>query len=542
MRIKQIFLSFLYYIVFFTLAGTLNAQVIHDPNDTLYKDLDKWSTMDYITQPLPLVRPYPSQLLDIFFDEVLENGSLEAREKAARYKAAISPNARFFHAGLTVGVTGQDEDFSFLLAPFADGTIRIRDWISASYALFGWASTKKPGEEFKVPGAWSPFPDFIPDDANIGDFSLYQDWTSMVAIGKSDFYLQAGISRSSVGPFYDNGVVVGPQAGRASHISVNFREQKWSFEALFLGLTASDDFGEGTFTEKYLIFHTFNFYPLRNFEFGFQEAVGWGGRFEPLYLIPFTWLFSAQSLGDFSDNSFMGFHVRWDLPNNVRLLGQLYIDDFQFNDFIRFKWNTKYKFAGEAGVVWTREAGILSSLAADYTMVFPYMYSHWNDPEQPATGSYNHGVPNYIVYSHRGSNLGTDLDPNSHRLSIRTSWRTLPDLTITTSLYLTQHGNASENVDPANHDKEGERHDGTIWDDGDTKDGNNYRVIRFLTQDVIDTRVAAGIGAKWELPFSSFGVFSLNMEYVFEYGWNRELIKDDNGFTNYWSASGSWRF
>ncbi|MDR0411388.1 MAG: hypothetical protein LBH75_05395 [Treponema sp.] len=542
MRIRINFLIFSPYIIFFTLTVALNAQIVHDPNDALYKDIDKWSVTGYITRPLPLVRPYPSQLLDVFLDEVLENGNLEAREKAAKYKAAISPNARFFHAGLTVGVDGEDGTSSIRLAPFADGTIRIRDWISASYALFGWASTEAPGEEFNVPGTWSPFPDFIPDDANIGDFKLYQNWTSMTAIGKSDFYLQAGISRSSVGPFYENGVIVGPQAGRASHISVNFSEQKWSFEALFMGLTASDDFGEGTFTEKYLIFHAFNFYPWQNFEFGFQESVGWGGRFEPLYLIPFTWLFSAQSLGDFSDNSFMGFHIRWDLPYNVRLLGQLYIDDFQFNDFIRFKWNTKYKFAGEVGIIWTRGSGVFSSLAADYTMVFPYMYSHWNDPKQPANGSYVHRKPNYIVYSHRGRNLGTDLDPNSHRFSVRTSWRTLPDLNITASLYFTQHGNASENVDADNHDKSDERHDGTIWDDGDTKDGNNYKVIRFLTQNVIDTRVAAGIGIHWDLPFFSFGVFSMNMEYVFEYGWNRDLIKGDDGFTNYWSASGSWRF
>jgi hypothetical protein len=315
-----------------------------------------------------------------------------------------------------------------------------------------------------------------------------------------------------------------------------------------LTLSASDDFGENVFPEKYLVFHSFNFNPLPNLEFGFLESVVWGGRLELLYLVPFTNLFGAQSLSDFGDNSFMGFHVRWNAPHNLQAKTQFYVDDFHLNDIMRLKFNTKMKLAAELGLVWAPENGPLSALSTDYTAVFPYMYTHWNIPDADRYISYANNanrVPNYFNYSHMGRNLGTDMEPNSDRISVRSNWRTLPNIDLSISAYFTRHGNASEGANftgasesPADKD---EYHNGDIWDDGDTVEGNNYSKLRFLTQNTIDTRLAGGLGIKWTLPVS-FGVLSLNADYVLEHGWNRNLIKDDNGLTHYWSIGGSWRW
>jgi hypothetical protein len=310
---------------------------------------------------------------------------------------------------------------------------------------------------------------------------------------------------------------------------------------LMLALSASNDRGEGMFPEKFFVFHSFNFNPWPNFEFGFLESVVWGGRFETLYLIPFTNLFATQSIsGDFGDNSFLGFHIRWNAPNNMQVKGQFYVDDFHFNDIMRLKFNTKYKLAAEAGLVWAPGAGLLAALSADYTMVFPYMYTHWNTPAETRYA----GGPNYLNYSHMGRNLGTDLEPNSDRISVRTSWRTLPNLDVSLGAYFTRHANASDNVPEGGYsqgeDKD-EYHNGTIFDDGDRGSGNNYSYLRFLIQDNIDTRLAGGLGVVWTLP-TGIGAFSLSADYVIEYGWNRNLVKDDNGLTNYWSIGGSWRW
>jgi hypothetical protein len=535
------------YCAFVFLAG-LNAQVLHDPNDTIYTDIDRWSVRGYITSSLPLIRPYPVQVIDELLNQVLERGNAEAKEKAAFYKNNIAPGTRPIHPGLTAGVEGLDDDMTVQGAVFADGLLRLQDWIGASYSMFVYGAAKTPGNEFNVPGTYSPFPDLVTDQSELGSFEIMQDWTSALGLGNHNFYFQSGLNRTSVGPFYDNGTVVGPQAGRAGHFSLNYRQPAWSFEMLLLTLTASDDFGENMFPEKYLILHSINFNPVPSVEIGFLESVVWGGRLELLYLAPFVNLFAAQSMGDFGDNSFIGFHVRWNAPHNIQALTQVYVDDFHFNDVIRLQFNTKYKLAGELGFVWAPEDGPLSALSADYTLVFPYMYTHWNVPDADRYASHDDSgnrVPNYFNYSHMGRNLGTDLRPNSDRISVRSNWRTLPNLDLSASTYFTRHGNASAGAnytgnDDSPYDKD-EYHDGSIFDDGDTVEGNNYSKLHFLTQDTIDTRLAGGLGIKWFLPVS-FGAFSFNADYVLEYGWNRDLIKNNNGLTNYWSIGASWRW
>ncbi|MDR0558114.1 MAG: capsule assembly Wzi family protein [Treponema sp.] len=536
---KRFWIAVVFFALAFTHGARLEAQIIHDPNDRIYRDIDRWAATGYITQSLPLIRPYPLQLFDELLDDVIERGGVEDREKAAAYKAELGPASRFLHAGVQAEAVGQDDDISMVFAPAIDGSFWLMDWITASYFFAFYGSDRKPGEELRVPGTYSPFPDLILDNVNAGNIWFYPDWTSATAFGSGNFYFQAGVNRTAIGPFYENSTVVGPQAGRAGHFSLNYRRSKGSFEMLLMTLAASDDFGKGRFPNKYLIFHSINFNPLPNLEFGLQESVIWGGRMEYLYLVPFAALFTSQALSDFGDNSFIGFHMRWDIPGNIQMLGQVYVDDFHMNDFMRFKWNTKYKFSGQLGLTWAPPEGPLASLHADYTIIFPYMYSHWNVPEE---SRYKSGTPNYLIYSQGGRNLGSDLDPNSHRISMKSSWRTIRNLDLSASLYFTQHGNASDNVPSGDWENDNGRHDGSIYDDGFTKDGNNYSVIRFLTQNTLDTRLAAGLEVAWRLPFLSFGEFSLFANYVFEYGWNRDLVRDNNGIVNYWSVGGSWRW
>jgi hypothetical protein len=539
-----VFLSFSFLI-------TLGAQHIHDPNDRLYKDIDRWFIRGYISSPPPLIRPYPAQLLDALLSEVINFGNEEAQSKASAYRDQIAPGSRIIHGGIAGSIEGEDDDAALIGAPYVDAFFRFSDWISAGASMYVYGVTKPLDEELNVPGSYSPYPDLVADNASVGPFKLMQDWTSMLSLGKYDFYVQAGLNRTSVGPFYENGIVVGPQAGRAGHLSLNYRQPKWSFEMLMLSLTASDDFGDNFFPEKYLVFHSVNFNILPGLEFGFLESVVWGGRFEMLYLIPFMELFAAQSMADFGDNSLLGFHVRWNARRNTQILAQLYVDDISFNDLIRLKFNSKYKLAGELGVIWAPIEGPLESLSADYTAVFPYMYSHWNVPDEHRYNnvrddkynedSYGTGpFPNYLVYSHMGKNLGTDLNPNTDRVSVRSLWGLLPGLDLTLSAYFLRHGNPSADADM----RESERHDGSIFDDGVPEDDtNNYRYLHFLTQSVLDIRVAGGFGFEWSLPFPAFmGNFSLNMDYVMEYGWNRGLVRDNNGLAHYWSIGGTWRW
>ena len=548
------------------LAGlsALRAQIIHDPNDGIYRDLDRWALQGCFTQSLPMIRPYPPQLVEALLVEALERGNEAAAEKAGRYlqrlnsprapKGEGEPKPRsvyrapagrgVLHAGFTGGAEGLDGDASLLGGPFADASLRLTDWLAGSLSMYVYGSTRDPEEGYNVPGTYSPYPDLVADWSEIGDWEILQNWTSALTIGTGGLYFQAGLIRSSMGPFYDNGVILGPQASRAGHFGLAYRRPRWSFEMLWLELTAADTRGQGRYAEKHLVSHALNFRPVPAVEISFMEAVVWGGRIEPLYLLPLNNLFAAQSMAEFGDNSLLGFLFRWSFARNAQLLTQLYIDDLHFNDLIQGNFNTKYKLAGEFGFAFAPETGPLLSLAADYTAVFPYMYTHLaNFDKTKYPDRYKTPEINYQDYSHAGRNLGPDLEPNSDRISVRSAWRTLPGLDLNLSASLIRHGNASENsIDEGRMNSA--YHDGSIFDDGNydyPPYDNNYMNLRFLIQPVLETLLACGIGAVWTCP-TRLGDFSLSAEYAAEYGWNRGCVPESNGLRHYWSLTGVWRY
>jgi len=562
---RNFFLAIIFTLV---LIPAAEAQRIHDPNSDLYKDIDIWAVQGYITMMLPTIRPYPLQVLDELLADVVNNGDEKAAEKAARYRDALligdgvrnSGTALYaadsgkgvLHMGVTGNVKGSNNDTGFLFGPFAEGTLRLKDWLTGSLSVYGYASTNSWDADYNdVPGWYSPYPDMVRDDANAGSLLLLHNWTSALALGTSEIYFQTGLIRSSFGPFFDNGVIIGPQAPKAGHFSAVYRQPKWSFEILWLELIASDTTGAGRFSEKHLVSHVFTLKLIPSLDFSFIETVVWGPRIDPYYLIPFSMLFFNGAMADFGDNTFMGLNLRWLCTPGLQFATQIYIDDFHFNDFVRFKFNSKYKIAAELGLVWTPKESSLVSLAADYTAVTPYTYTHLYDlnsnydTRYPSQGDPDPLVapPNYQDYSHAGKNLGPDLEPNSDRISVRSVWKILPNLDLGVSAWFTRHGNASINrIEEGLMD--GEYHDGSIFDDGsDDKPpyDNNYHTLQFLTQSCIETKLAGGLSLSWIFP-SRFGEFSLNAAYTAEYGWNRKLVKDSNSLVHYWSVGGTYRY
>jgi hypothetical protein len=348
-------------------------------------------------------------------------------------------------------------------------------------------------------------------------------------------------------------MVIGAQVGRAGHFSVNYRKDTWSIGVLLLEISASDDFGRNRFPNKHLILHTFDIRPFPNLELGVFESVVWGGRFEFLYMAPFNQYFAAQSLTGFEDNSLVGVHGRWTAAKDLQVLGQVYVDDLHFNDMVRLKLDTKYKFAAELGLRWAPERGPLADLRADYTAIMPYMYSHITDPrEGPNSARYIANKPNFYNYSHMGRSLGSDLKPNSDRLSFGSDWRLLPGLELGLSAYLTRHGNASEGVAGINNYI---WHDGSYLDDGYSDPPVSQsdtikpygpqmtfeRMTNFLNQRVIETKAAAGFDLDWSYP-TSLGIITAQAGYTLEYGWNRGLSDGNNGIVHFWNVGGGWRW
>ena len=74
----------------------------------------------------------------------------------------------------------------------------------------------------------------------------------------------------------------------------------------------------------------------------------------------------------------------------------------------------------------------------NYTFVLPYAYTHHHHHDPAA--------PNYQNYTHRGMNLGTNLEPNSDRFHLKLKFRPLYGLDVNLSNTFIRHANTTESI------------------------------------------------------------------------------------------------
>ncbi|MFQ3621054.1 MAG: hypothetical protein SNJ78_08925, partial [Spirochaetales bacterium] len=378
--------------------------------------------------------------------------------------------------------------------------------------------------------------------------NLRQSQVADFAWGSSTLYFKAGIERNSFGPFWEDSVVLSPDAPHAGHYSLVWRNSWFSYSTLLLEIAATNYLGEeDKFPNKRLVLQSFNVYPTSWLELGFFETIVYGNRFDLTYLLPFKELFYAQSMAGFEDNSFMGllanvrFRDSWQIPLLV------YVDDTNLNDLLRFDFATKFKVAIQAGLRYTpRETGLLRKVEAEYVIVTPYMYTHRSglgDISISGTFTADDRLealrrPNYTNYTHMGTNLGVGLEPNSDRFTLSVQVEPVDALVVTLRGRLMRHGNASEGM--ADPDA---RNDGTILDDGYNKYGKAtfHYETRFLNQSVIEKVWQGGIQARYQLPLGP-GTLLLEGGYTLEYYQDKGLVKGETDTVHYFTAGLGYRF
>lgn len=529
---KKIFVVFALVALAAVAAG---AQNLHDPYDPIYRDLDVWAGRGYINS-LPPIRPYPPMLVEELLLSVIERGDAAASDQASVYLQSMSGGIKPVATGSMVA---EDQEIFPLLRVGAVANLALEDWLALSVAYDSWGVKQSVGGETTVPGVYTPYPDMVNDTSSVGSITILQNFNSVMSVGNGRLYFQAGLTRGSFGPFFDNGIVLGPQAAHAGHYSLVYRGKAWTASALYLALTASNQWGTDRYSDKHMVLHSFDFNLFPGFEIGFFESVVYGGRFETLYLAPFTFLFQAQGVSGFWDNSLLGLHGTWMVSPGVRVMAQVYADDVSFNDVAKLRLDTKYKLAGQAGLSWMPEDSPLASLKLDYTAIMPYMYTHVGDLEaEDFDGVADEAKPLYSNYLHMGRPLGTELLPNSDRLSLRTSWDFIPLTRLSLGLEFIHHGNASDNY----YDTPDTTYDnGDYLDDGHDDAGNAtfQDKTRFLTQDVIETTLRLSTGLDLVLD-TGIGSFSLDADVALEYGWNRGLVAGDEGWTVFYTVGATW--
>lgn len=550
------------------LASGARAQVVTDPADPLYADLEVWEAQGLVPR-LPALQPYPVQMVRHLLATVARHPRAPdaERERAAWLLAQLDEPLR-----LTLHL---DERFASSAAgPYAraaiDPTLQgmVTPWLGGSARYQVMALRLDDG--LALPAGVANPEDLIFDDVHfdVAGQTLHVRQVShgSFGIGEGDGSLlfQLGLGRHRAGPFWHNGIVVGGQAPQAGQFSLLMRQPYFTAHIALYELAATDDAGLGSATGKHLHLHSLDFHPAPWLDLGIFESVVYGGRFELLYFIPMVAYFNSQGLTGFSDNSLVGLNGRATPLPGLDLKAVLYVDDISFNDMASGNFNTKYKLATQVGAALAPTAlldGVAPGLmpwvqhhfirlvTVDYTAVLPYTYTHQNTAGAPF---------NYESYTNAGASFGPALEPNSDRLSLRALLRPLTDprrglLDVDLEVAWIRHGNASAGIIPGR--------DGSIHDDGwlgdvptfqpPFEDPTGQPATRFLTQAVIEQTTQLSVGASLTLDGGhedhsawdrAWGGVTARARYTAQLQDNAGLVAGRSALEHFGELSLAWRY
>lgn len=411
------------------------SQVSTDPRDPLYEDIVIWENLGIVKNLSP-VRPYPLQVIKEILTVVMDSSFPLQSSRAQEYYE------RIFKKPVSVGIEYKlrsalpDERETVLqnnIGALFYGDFFLADTVSLSLDLHVFATDAYNGAVlpvFKNPPEDAPW-----DPVDMGKFTGLLDMNMSGAYVLDSLYVQGGVTRNSWGPFYDSGITLSPSSFHSGNINVYYNgSDLWNYQHSFFILGATDNRGKDISPEKFMVLHAIEFNPLSWLSFSYYENIIYGNRFDPVYFLPAPFMV-AQSLGSYRDNLQMGitFEVR---PFSGFLWAtDVLVDDLSVNELVKFDFDTKIKVAAITGIQYAFNTSIVKLITFDYTLIAPYMYTHED-------GS---GI-NYQNYTNNGISMGSELLPNSDRISLRLSLEPLKNLSIIVKGSFARHANINESV------------------------------------------------------------------------------------------------
>jgi hypothetical protein len=486
------------------------AQLVSDPNDRLYTDLELWMDRG-LTDKLPPLRPYPVQLVKKVLADVKAKGNAADQELASFYLSKIEGRANVHGIASALARTNFDDKYAELgLLASLQGS--LVPWITYSGKI-GVVATSDQTPSL-LPDYQRSLLDYVPD--NVQSILHFYPRMSMIGsgtVGTDSIYFQAGAIRGSFGPFWGDNAVLSPDSPQSGQFSFVYHDNSMSLTMALMAMTASDEYGNGLYPNKFLSLDSLEFYPADWLTLGVFDAMVWGNRFDPLYLMPVV-SFYAEGMVGYPDNAFIGLSGEVKLPAALKADFLLNVDDASFNDLIRLNFNTMLLAALQVGLSWTPNLPFLTRLRITNLLITPYTYSHENYGNNPVG-------PNYLNYTNQGTNIGPSIQPNSDRIEIEALAKPLSWLDVTGFGRFILHGNASDGLNILNSPG-----DGSVFDNGadangftfapDTGRPAGWTYDRFLTQSVLEKVFQAGFTATSYLE-TSIGEIEIDFGYTFEY-------------------------
>lgn len=552
---------------------SLSAQASADPKDEFYGLVERWEMMGLINTQPPL-RPYPLKLIEEILTTVIEgdneNEVVLAKECYARiYKRPY--RVRIDGEGNVRFENGKDKViYQIVPGLHLFGDFAFPKFVTAGYKL-GVVATNDTSLDAVPQGTTQPY--FFKDAISIKGFEAFWDVDASFAFKYENFYVQAGVNHSSFGPFYNDSAVISPNAKHTANFSLLFNGKKVSYTQALFGLSAvspdpyvnaldrlnQETFGVKPevplFSKKFLAVHSLNAQIFKWLSASFYEAVIYGGRFEPAYLIPAPYMITQGLLG-FDDNIFMGINFSVRPFKNLEWTNDFFLDDMELSQLLKLNFDTKIRGTFQSSIKYVfSNVSWLDMLRINYTMVTPYMYAHAQKITDPTTGQIKTApltAINYQEYTTAGAPLGLGLSPNTEQVSLSLSVTPAKWLKITGRGSYSRHGNVNESLSITEMMDYINAPEGYFSTDGGIHNHQNYfkfgnpiydiyvpsawEQFLFVSQDTLMHTVKAGADIDFVTPDTKFGRFTLSVGYTFEYiinyGVDNQIFSGNGGQYN----------
>lgn len=416
----------------------VSSQVAVDIFDPFYEDAKIWEDIGLITDA-PSLKPYPLPEVKHLLEEVIEAGDEGQARRAEEYYKRFFGKAYHLGGGGDLAFKFPNAKRELVAYPSAEINWFIFPILSICANISG-IITNKTNKTALHPLFSTAKYDVAEDNVKAGSVYILPGFNSGVAIGNSEYYFSAAISRTHFGAFFDDSIFISKNSFHQGQFNFVVNRTKWSYTQSFLTLTSTDDFRENRKPNKFLSFHSLEIKPLTWISFGIVDSIVYGNRFEPIYFLPFSAFFISQGLYDFPDNSLIGLTFSILPYKGWRFDMALNADDLGFNEIVKFKKDAKWRMSGQFGLSYTMpRTHWFSYIKLDYTLVTPYTYAH--------VYSHKGDASNYSNYTHNGGALATELNPNSDRLSFRLKFRPKYGIDLDFFNHFVRHGNIAESIE-----------------------------------------------------------------------------------------------
>lgn len=513
------------FVIMLFFTHFFHAQVSVSPGDDFYSDATGWVLKGYVDS-LPLVRPYPLNVIRSVLDAVVENGTEIDRKRAEFYLT------KYFSKSIAVSSRSAadmrfkyiDSDSDEIRDTFENDTLlsekiyfsggkQFSPLFGIGYNTGFIVRNNTVGPEIIIPRFSARNDSFELDALSIhassADFII--DPNVIATFGTEKLYMSLGINRSGYGLFSDDSLILNPSAYQTLNTSVNYSGAHFSYAQQFGMMGAARYSGDGSYAAgKFYSFHALEIpIPKIHLSLGLYESVVFAKPFMPAYFMPVPYFIIANVAG-FNENVLSGFKIEWKPLPCFALSTDLLLDDFDIKPALKLHLNDAGIRAGfKTGFVYSPLDSLCEYISVSYTLVTPYTYTKYNTID---------GTYNYLDYTNCGRYFGTAVLPNSDRIAMTIRFKPWPNFRIGSLSSFTRHANAYESLsDEDVLSLSGQyKSDGSL---GMDTNGISYAedTTDFLKQDHIMYIIHAAVFGEYEFVLSKFGRLTVSAQYTFEY-------------------------